>query len=73
MTEEKRYKILELSTSGWFLIENRAQNLTREECDASLKEYQRQGTAPERLMAVLQNDSRYPDESTNPGYIPVDM
>ena len=74
MTEEtKLYKILELSTSGWILIENQAQNLTKEQCDASLTEYQRQGIAPERLMAVLQNDSRYPDAVTNPGYIPVDM
>ena len=48
MTEEKLYKIMELSTSGWFLVENRAQMLTKEQCDASLTEYQRQGVAPER-------------------------
>ncbi len=73
MTNEKRYKIMELSTSGWFLIEHRAQNLTKEECDLSLDEYQRQGVAPERLMAVRQDDPRYPTDSTDPGYIPVDM
>jgi len=73
MTEEKLYKIMELSTSGWFLVENRAQMLTKEQCDASLTEYQRQGVAPERLMAVLQDDPRYPTDAKETGYIPVDM
>ena len=73
MTEEKLYKIMELSTSGWFLVENRAQMLTKEQCDATLTEYQRQGVAPERLMAVLQDDPRYPTDAKETGYIPVDM
>ena len=73
MTEEKLYKIMELSTSGWFLVENRAQMLTKEQCDASLTEYQRQGVAPERLMAVLQDEPRYPTDAKETGYIPVDM
>tara|TARA_Y100001951_G_scaffold103662_1_gene113018 strand:- start:1361 stop:1582 length:222 start_codon:yes stop_codon:yes gene_type:complete len=73
MTEEKLYKIMELSTSGWFLVENRAQMLTKEQCDASLTEYQKQGVAPERLMAVLQDDPRYPTDAKETGYIPVDM
>ena len=64
---------MELSTSGWFLVENRAQMLTKEQCDASLTEYQRQGVAPERLMAVLQDDPRYPTDAKETGYIPVDM
>ena len=31
MTQEKRYKILELVTTGYHLIDNRAYNLTKEE------------------------------------------
>ena len=36
MSEEKRYKILELVTTGYHLIDNRAYNLTKEECDVML-------------------------------------
>ena len=39
MTDEKRYKILEQTTSGWFLIDDNAQELTREVCDVKIREY----------------------------------
>ena len=38
MTEEKRWKILERVTTGWHLIANNADELTKEECDKMLKE-----------------------------------
>lgn len=71
--KEDQFKILELSTSGWFLVEDIAQNLTKERCDAMIKEYLRQGVAPERLMAVSQDDPRYPTDEKREGYVPVDM
>ena len=52
MSEEKRYKILELVTTGYHLIDNRAYNLTKEECDAQLNAYMDDGIAPNRLRAV---------------------
>ena len=33
MTEEKKYKILERVTTGWHLISNNADDLTKEECE----------------------------------------
>ena len=39
MSEEKRYKILELVTTGYHLISNRAYNLTREQCDVIINEF----------------------------------
>ena len=38
MAEEKLYKVLELSTQGWSLIENNAQNLTSKQADAKIQE-----------------------------------
>jgi|TARA_B100000287_G_C20320237_1_gene657490 hypothetical protein len=73
MTEEKRYKILELVTTGYHLIENRAYNLTREECDALINEYVGNGQNPNSLKAVLVNDPRYSEEvPSQTGYVPFD-
>ena len=31
--DERRYKIMNESTTSWVLIDDKAQNLTKEECD----------------------------------------
>ena len=73
MTEEKRYKILELVTTGYHLIDNRAYNLTKEQCDVMLNEFVENGQSPNAIKAVLVDDPRYKDEiPTDPGYIPID-
>ena len=73
MTEEKRYKILELVTTGYHLIDNRAYNLTKEQCDRLINEYIENGQSPNSIKAVLVNDPRYKDEiPQQSGYIPVD-
>ena len=73
MTEQKRYKILELSTTGYHLIENRAYDLTKEQCDALINEYVGNGQNPNAMKAVLLDDPRYTDEKpTDTGYIPQD-
>ena len=71
MAEEKRYKVLELSTQGWSLIENNAQNLTTAQADAKIQESLESGTAPDRLKIVVQDDPRYPTD-VNPGWVPTD-
>ena len=71
MAEEKRYKVLELSTQGWSLIENNAQNLTTAQADAKIQESLESGTAPDRLKIVVQDDPRYPTD-INPGWVPTD-
>ena len=38
MAKEKLYKVLELSTQGWSLIENNAQNLTSKQAAAKIQE-----------------------------------
>ena len=73
MSEEKRYKILELVTTGYHLIDNRAYNLTKEECDAMLNEFVENGQSPNAFKAVLVDDPRYSDEKpTKTGYVPLD-
>ena len=73
MTQEKRYKILELVTTGYHLIDNRAYNLTKEECDAMLNEFVEKGQSPNAIKAVLVDDPRYSDEKpTKTGYVPLD-
>ena len=69
MAKEKLYKVLELSTQGWSLMENNAQNLTSEQADARIRESLDSGTAPDRLKIVVQDDPRYPTTNTT-GWIP---
>ena len=69
-TDNNRYKILELDTTGWQVIAE-AQNLTKEECDVKLNEFMRLGANPNALKAVLQDDRRFPNHPNDPGYIPV--
>ena len=73
MSEEKRYKILELVTTGYHLIDNRAYNLTKEECDVMLNDFVENGQSPNAIKAVLVDDPRYSDEKpTKTGYVPLD-
>ena len=71
MAEEKRYKVLELSTQGWSLIENNAQYLTSKQADVKIQESLDSGVAPNRLKIVVQNDPRYPTD-VDPGWFPTD-
>jgi hypothetical protein len=48
----QRYRIEELYTAGWELIDESAQNLTKEECSARLKQFVAQGINPNYLRAV---------------------
>ena len=71
MAKEKLYKVLELSTQGWSLIENNAQKLTNVRADAKIQESLDSGVAPNRLKIVVQNDPRYPTD-VDPGWFPTD-
>jgi len=62
MSDEKRYKIMERVTMGWFLSDLTAQNLTKEQCDTKLMEFVKGGANPKDLMAVQQDDPRYPND-----------
>ena len=56
MAEEKKFKILERVTTGWHLIANNADNLTKEDCDRMLQDLVDQGQNPGDLKAVPQDD-----------------
>ena len=71
MADAKKYKILERITTGWHLIANNADDLTKEECDRMLKELVDQGQNPGDLTAVLQEDPRYHTEKKDPVFIPT--
>ena len=59
---ETRYKVLRLVTTGWELADDRAQNLTREQCDEVLRNLvQMEGVAPSSLKAV-NNDTVIPEQ-----------
>ena len=70
MADAKKYKILERITTGWHLIANNADELTKEECDNMLQDLVNQGQNPGDLKAVLQDDPRYPTKDPDPGFIP---
>ena len=53
MSDEKLYRIEELSTNDWHLVNGRAQNMTKEQCDAMLRECLDNGIAPNRLRVRL--------------------
>jgi hypothetical protein len=53
---EKLYRIEELNTSGWDLVEEDARKLTKEQASQKLNEYIQQGLNPNRLRAVPDND-----------------
>ena len=73
MSDEKRYKILELVTTGYHLIDNRAYNLTKEDCNVMINRYIENGQSPNAIKAVLVDDPRYKNEiPTETGYIPID-
>ena len=71
MAKEKLYRVMELSTQGWSLVENDAQNLTNEQADKRIQESLASGTAPNRLKIVVQDDPRYPTD-VDPGWFPTD-
>ena len=59
---EKRYKIVNESTTGWVLIDNEAQNLTKQECDKWIDDLLVRGANPNYFKVALQNDPNYPTE-----------
>jgi hypothetical protein len=73
MADDKRYKILERVTTGWHLIANNADELTKEDCDRMLQDLVNQGQNPGDLKAVLQDDPRYPTVKQDAGYIPENL
>ena len=54
MSEEKLYRIEELSTNGWHLADRRAQNMNKEQCDSMLRECLDNGIAPSRLRVRIE-------------------
>ena len=53
MTQEKRWKIQELSTNGWPSIDRKSDNLGKAACDEWIQFYLERGDiAPDRLRAV---------------------
>ena len=62
MTEQKLYKILTFQTNGWNLIEDHANNLTKEQCDKMLNEFVSEGYNPNKLKAVAVDDIRFQPE-----------
>ena len=52
MTQERTWKIQELTTEGWTSIDPSTDSLTKEDCDAQLNAYMDDGIAPNRLRAV---------------------
>ena len=52
-TIAKLYRIEELTTEGWTLVDNSTTQLTKEQCDAKLNWYVETGNVnPNRLRAV---------------------
>ena len=46
------YRIEELTTEGWTLLDDKATRLTREQCDVMLNEFMQSGVTASRMRAV---------------------
>ena len=64
LNPEYKLRIEELTTEGWTLIDNKAVNLTKEECDVLLNRYLQSGVTANRLRAVY--DVGEPYKTPNP-------
>ena len=61
MTEERKYKVLQLDTTGWVVPDDRVDvNLTRAQCNGRLRWYLDQGISPDRIKAGIY----IPEETT---------
>ena len=49
---EKLWRIEELTTEGWTLLDNQAVNLTKDQCDVMLGEFMASGVTSSRMRAV---------------------
>ena len=54
-----KLRIEELTTEGWTLIDNKAVNLTKEQCDAMLNDFLSSGVTANRLRAVYDVGEAY--------------
>ena len=52
MTEERRWKIQELTTEGWTSIDPSTDSLIKADCNFHLNNYIDSGLAPDRIRAV---------------------
>ena len=50
---ERRWRIEELTTEGWTLLDDKAVKLTKERCDVMLNEFMASGVNASRMRAVL--------------------
>lgn len=53
---EKRYRIEEMFTNGWQLIDSSSKNLTKEECIEKLNSYIGEGVNPNYLRVVTDDN-----------------
>ena len=49
---ERLWRIEELTTEGWTLLDNQAVNLTKDQCDVKLNEFMASGVNANRMRAV---------------------
>ena len=52
MTEERRWKIQELTTEGWTSIDPSTDSLIKADCTVEINNYIDNGLAPDRIRAV---------------------
>ena len=52
---ERRYRVEELTTTGWELADDKCVNLTKDEAHKTLKNFLDDGLSPNRLRAVIDN------------------
>ena len=60
--DDKRYKIMTETTTVWGLIDEKAENLTKAECDKWINDLLNAGANPNYFKIAAQNDPRYPNE-----------
>ena len=66
MADEKLYKLVEQTTTGWSAIGTPdSVNLNKEQCDTKIRELVNAGVNPNDIRAVDTNDPRFPIQRKN--------
>lgn len=70
LQEPKEYKVLVNATNGLFPADNGSLHLSKEQAKAKWEQLLNDGTNPDDIKIVWQDDPRFPTDEVNAGFVP---
>ena len=68
--QPKEYKVLVNATNGLFPADNGSLHLSKEQAKAKWEQLLSDGTNPNDIKIVWQDDPRFPTDEVNTGFVP---